>query len=148
MENARHQSIKVKANVNMAPDIVKRCQLSTTEEGNFFYEFPPIFQNNWHHWGHAVALWLRHYATSRKVVGWSPDKVDVFNLSNPSSHTNGPGVDSASNRNQHQESSWGVTGSWRIRLTTLLPSVSRLSRQNVGASTSHNPMGLHSLLQG
>jgi hypothetical protein len=33
-----------------------------------------------------------------------------------------PGVDSASNRNEYQESSWGV------RLTTLLPSVSRLSR--------------------
>jgi hypothetical protein len=33
-------------------------------------------------------------------------------------------------------------------LATLPPSVSRLSRQNVGASTSHNPMGLHGLLQG
>jgi hypothetical protein len=28
------------------------------------------------------------------------------------------------------------------------PSVSRLSRENVRASTSHNPMGLHGLLQG
>jgi hypothetical protein len=28
------------------------------------------------------------------------------------------------------------------------PSVSRLSRENVGASTSHNPVGLHGLLQG
>jgi hypothetical protein len=43
---------------------------------------------------------------------------------------------------------WGVKGSQRIGLTTLLPSVNRLSRQNVGASTSHNPMGLHDLLQG
>jgi hypothetical protein len=34
------------------------------------------------------------------------------------------------------------------KVTTLLPSVSRLSRENVGASTSDNPMGLHSLLQG
>jgi hypothetical protein len=32
--------------------------------------------------------------------------------------------------------------------TTLLPSVSWLSRENVGASMSHNPMGFHSLLQG
>jgi hypothetical protein len=31
-------------------------------------------------------------------------------------------------------------------LTTIF--VSRLSRQNVGSSTSHNPMGLHGLLQG
>jgi hypothetical protein len=36
----------------------------------------------------------------------------------------------------------------RLRLTTLPPSVSRLSRQNVGTSTSHNPMGLHGLLHG
>jgi hypothetical protein len=34
------------------------------------------------------------------------------------------------------------------RLTTSPPSVSRFSREKVGASTSHNPMGLHSLLQG
>jgi hypothetical protein len=33
-----------------------------------------------------------------------------------------------------------------VRLTTLPPSVSRLSRENVGASTSHNSMGLHGLL--
>jgi hypothetical protein len=49
---------------------------------------------------------------------------------------------------EYQESSGGVKGDWRIRLTTLPPSVSRLSRENVGASTSHNPMGLHGLLQG
>jgi hypothetical protein len=32
--------------------------------------------------------WLRHYATSQKVMGSSPDEVDFFfNLSNTSSHT-------------------------------------------------------------
>jgi hypothetical protein len=36
----------------------------------------------------------------------------------------------------------------RVRLTTLPPSVSRLSRENMGPSTSYNPMGLHGLLQG
>jgi hypothetical protein len=36
----------------------------------------------------------------------------------------------------------------RVRLTTLPPSLSRLSRENVGVSTSHNPMGLRGLLQG
>jgi hypothetical protein len=51
-------------------------------------------------------------------------------------------------RNKYQKSSWGVKGSRRVGLTTLPPSVSRLSRQNVGASTSHNPMGPHGLLQG
>jgi hypothetical protein len=59
----------------------------------------------------------------------------------------GPGVDSARNRNEYQESSLRVKGGRRIRLTTLPPSVSRLPRENVGVSTSHNPKGLHALLQ-
>jgi hypothetical protein len=36
----------------------------------------------------------------------------------------------------------------RVRLKTSPPSVSRLSRENLGASTFHNPMGLHGPLQG
>jgi hypothetical protein len=40
----------------------------------------------------------------------------------------GSGVDSASNRNEYQEPSWGVKGGWRVRLATLPPSVSQLSR--------------------
>jgi hypothetical protein len=35
-----------------------------------------------------------------------------------------------------------------VRLTTLRPTVGRLPRENVEASTSHNPMGLHGLLLG
>jgi hypothetical protein len=31
--------------------------------------------------------WLRHYATSRKVAGSSPDEVDIFNVPNPPSRT-------------------------------------------------------------
>jgi hypothetical protein len=42
----------------------------------------------------------------------------------------------------------GVKGGRRVRLTTSPPSVSRLCRENVGAPKSHNPMGLHGLLQG
>jgi hypothetical protein len=40
----------------------------------------------------------------------------------------GPGVDSAFNRNEYQEPSLGVKSGRRVRLTTLLPSVSRWYR--------------------
>jgi hypothetical protein len=92
-------------------------------------------------WGTWYRSWLRHYAISRKVAGSSPDEVDLFNWPNPC-------VDSASNRNEYQGSPRGVKGGRRVRLTTLPPSVSRLVRENVGASKSHNPIGLHGLLQG
>jgi hypothetical protein len=36
----------------------------------------------------------------------------------------------------------------RLTLTIFPPSISRFSREHVGASTSHNPIGLHGLLQG
>jgi hypothetical protein len=38
----------------------------------------------------------------------------------------GPGVDSASNRNEYQESSWGVKGGRHMKLTTSLPAVSQM----------------------
>jgi hypothetical protein len=57
----------------------------------------------------------------------------------------GPGVDSASNRNEYQESSrrqraagvWGWQPHHHLWADCL---------ENVGTSTSHNPMGLHGLL--
>jgi hypothetical protein len=46
------------------------------------------------------------------------------------------GVNSASNRNEYQEFSWGLRAAdWCVRLTTPAPSLCRFSRQNVGAST-------------
>jgi len=54
--------------------------------------------------GTAVAQWLRCYATNRKVAGSIPDGViGVFHWK-----SYGPGVDSASNRNEYQEYFVGV----------------------------------------
>jgi hypothetical protein len=81
-------------------------------------------------------------------VGSSPDEVFFFSIDLifPAALCP-PKVDSASNRNEYQKYSWGIKGGRRVKLTTLPSFVSRLSRENVGASTSHNPMGLHGLLQ-
>jgi hypothetical protein len=53
-------------------------------------------------------------------------------------------IDSVSNRNEYQECSLWVMSDRRGRLTASPPSVSRMS-ENVGASTSCNPKGLHGL---
>jgi hypothetical protein len=49
-----------------------------------------------------------HYATSRRVAGSISDEfIGFFNWPDSSGRTNGPGVDSASNRNEYKESSGG-----------------------------------------
>jgi hypothetical protein len=54
---------------------------------------------------------LRHYATSRKVADLIPDEViRFFKLTYSFQAHYGPVVVSASNRNEYQESSWGVKG--------------------------------------
>jgi hypothetical protein len=62
--------------------------------------------------GYAVAYWLRHYSTSRKVTGSRPDEVNEFFaiFSNPSGRTMGPGVHPASNRNEYQKQKNNFSG--------------------------------------
>jgi hypothetical protein len=57
------------------------------------------------------------------------------------SYMHGPGVNSASNRNEYQESSWGVKGGRRVWLKTLPLSVSRFSRKcrSLDCSQSYGP---------
>jgi len=54
--------------------------------------------------GTAVAQWLRCCATNRKVAGSIPAGVSGFFIDVKSFRSRyGPGVDSASNRNEYQE---------------------------------------------
>ena len=58
--------------------------------------------------------WLGHCATSQKVAGSIPDGViEIFSLTQSFRPHYGPGVDSASNRNEYQEDFLGVkTAGW------------------------------------
>ena len=85
--------------------------------------------------GTTVAQWLRCCATNQKVAGSIPDGVSEFfiDIKYFRSHY-GPGVDSASNRNEYQEYFPGV------KVTTYYHPV--LLSQNLGTLTSWNPLGL------
>ena len=59
--------------------------------------------------GTAVAQWLRRCATNRKVAGSIPAGVIGFFIHIKSFRSHyGPGVDSASNRNEYREYYLGV----------------------------------------
>jgi hypothetical protein len=60
--------------------------------------------------GHAVAQWLRHYATSRKVAGSRPDERIFFLIYLILPAALGPGVHSVSNRNEYQKQKNNVSG--------------------------------------
>jgi hypothetical protein len=66
--------------------------------------------------GQQEHIWLLHYATIWKVKGSSPNEVDFFQFAKFFQLHYGPRVDSASNRNEYQESSWEVKGGQRVRL--------------------------------
>ena len=59
--------------------------------------------------GTAVAQWLRCCATNRKVAGSIPASVNGFFIDKKSFRSHyGPGVDSASKRNEYQKHFLGV----------------------------------------
>jgi hypothetical protein len=73
-----------------------------------------------------------------------PNEVDFFNLPNPSSRTTALESTQPVTEMSTRNCLGGKKSCRRVGMTTLPPSVSRMS-ENVGASTSHNPKGLHGL---
>jgi hypothetical protein len=72
-----------------------------------------------------------------------PDEVDFFNLPNPLNRTMALGSTQPLTEMSSRKFP-GSKGRRRVGLTTLPPSVSRMS-ENVGASTSHSPKGLRGM---
>jgi hypothetical protein len=89
----------------------------------------------------SVAGWGTMLQAGRSPVR-VPDEVGFFNLSNSSCRTMALG--STEPIKWVPEIFLGVKNGRRVGLTTLSPSVSRMS-ENVGASTSRNPKGLYGL---
>jgi len=97
--------------------------------------------------GTAVAQWLRCFATNRKVAGSIPAGVSGFFIDVKSFRSHyGPGVHSASNRNEYQEYFLWDKGGLCVRLTTYHQPVP-LSR-NLGTLTSWNRLGHSSPVTG
>ena len=94
--------------------------------------------------------WLRHCATSRKVLGSIPDGViGVFHWHNPSGRTMAPRVDSASNRNEYQEYFLGGKGgrcidwqSYRLHVLSVLKSGSLILPEPSGSVQACNGIAL------
>jgi len=76
---------------------------------NFCFTISLFHTSTCFEWGTAVAQWLRCCATNQKVAGSIPAGVSGFFIDIKSFQSHyGPGVDSASNRNEYQEYFLGV----------------------------------------
>jgi len=81
---------------------IKKGYVTTKKNSNFCH----LYQNVK---GTAVAQWLRCCATNRNVAGSIPAGVSGFFIDTKSYRSHyGPGVDSASKRNEYQEHFLGV----------------------------------------
>jgi hypothetical protein len=90
--------------------------------------------------GTAVSQWLRCCATNRRIAGSIPDVFSgIFHWHISSWSHYGPGVHSASNRNEYQECFLGVkaAGAWGWQLHHHPVPLSC----NLGTLTSWNPLG-------
>jgi hypothetical protein len=93
------------------------------------FELPPLCHPARNQSLYYERSWLRHYATGLKAIGSIPDIMEFFQLTQSFQPHYGLRVDSASNTNEYQESSWDVKRGWRLRLTISAPSVNWLSRK-------------------
>jgi hypothetical protein len=105
----------------------------------------------------SVLIYLDMHCGERgSIVGWGtmlqagrspvqvPDEVDFLNLPNLSIRAMALGSIQPLTEMSTRNLPGGVTSDRRVELTTLPPSVSRIS-ENMGASNSRNPKGLHGL---
>jgi hypothetical protein len=96
--------------------------------------------------GTRYRSWLRRYATKRKVAGSIPDEVIIFfNWPNSCSRTIALGSTQSLIKMSTSNLRGGIGRPPRIADLTAICESDCLD--NVEASTSHNPMGLYSLLQ-